>query len=162
MHPTVTGGSWRNWYPLVSSPLYRTVSLCCIMVWRMLCAVGSTQSAWRSCTAIIRTRGVELGHTPPWAYDIRKLPSGMIYAYFFFLVYSNSLKTCMHLWTKRGINPRLHRSVNNRVWLNKDPTRSNSMQSGLFYYRVTTDVSDVTAPIIRSTKNCNRNLRYRS
>ena len=23
-------------------------------------------------------------------------------------------------------------------------------------------VSDVTAPIIRSTKNCNRNLRYKS
>jgi len=150
MHPSVTGGSWRNWQPLASSPLYRTVSLCHIMVWRMLCAVGSTQSAWRSCTAITRTRGVEQEHTSPWIYYNRELPNGMIFAYFFFLVYSNSWKTCMHLWTKRGISPRLHRSVN-RVWLNKNPTRCNSMQSGLFYCRVTLHVSGVTALIIRST-----------
>ena len=30
------------------------------------------------------------------------------------------------------------------------------------YCTVTLHVSGVTAPIIRSTKNCNRNLRYRS
>ena len=34
------------------------------------------------------------------------------------------------------------------------------MQSGLFYCTVTLHVSGVTAPIIRSTKNCNRSLRY--
>jgi len=43
--------------------------------------------------------------------------------------------------------------------VNKNPTRCNSMQ--IFIYRkVTLHVSGVTAPIIRSTKNCNRNLRY--
>ena len=31
------------------------------------------------------------------------------------------------------------------------------MQSDLFYCKVTVHVSGVTAPIIRSTKNCNRN-----
>ena len=46
--------------------------------------------------------------------------------------------------------------------LNKSPTRCNSMQSDLFHCIVTLRVSGVTAPIIRSTKNCNRNLRYRS
>ena len=30
------------------------------------------------------------------------------------------------------------------------------------YCKVTLHVSGVTAPIIRSTKNCNRNLRHRS
>ena len=30
------------------------------------------------------------------------------------------------------------------------------------YCKVTLNVSGVTAPIIRSTKNCNRSLRYRS
>ena len=49
------------------------------------------------------------------------------------------------------------------IWLhvNKNPTRCSSMQ--LFIHcKVTLHVSGVTAPIIRSTKNCNRNLRYRS
>ena len=32
----------------------------------------------------------------------------------------------------------------------------------IYHYKVTLHVSGVTAPIIRSTKNCNRNLRYRS
>jgi len=36
------------------------------------------------------------------------------------------------------------------------------MQSDLFYCRITLHVTGVTAPIIRSTKNCNRNFRYRS
>jgi len=36
------------------------------------------------------------------------------------------------------------------------------MQSDLFYYKVTVHVSGVAAPIIRSTKNSNRSLRYRS
>jgi len=34
--------------------------------------------------------------------------------------------------------------------------------SDLFYRKITIHVSSVTAPIIRSTKNCNRSLRYRS
>jgi len=46
--------------------------------------------------------------------------------------------------------------------LNKNLTRCNSMQSDLFYCKVTLHVSAVTAPIIRSTKNCNLTLRYRS
>ena len=45
--------------------------------------------------------------------------------------------------------------------VNKNPTRCNSMQI-FIYCKVTLHVSGVTAPIIRSTKNCNRNLRYRS
>ena len=36
------------------------------------------------------------------------------------------------------------------------------MQSDLFHCKVTLHVSGVTAPIIKSTKNCNRSLRYRS
>jgi len=36
------------------------------------------------------------------------------------------------------------------------------MQSDLFHCRVTLHVSGVKAPIIRSTKICNRSLRYRS
>jgi len=34
------------------------------------------------------------------------------------------------------------------------------MQSDLFHCKVTLHVSGVTAPIIRSVKNCNRSLRY--
>ena len=45
--------------------------------------------------------------------------------------------------------------------VNKNPTRCNSMQI-FIYCKVTLHVSGVTAPIIRSTKNCNRRLRYRS
>ena len=44
---------------------------------------------------------------------------------------------------------------------NKNPTRCNSMQICI-YCEVTLHVSGVTAPIIRSTKNCNRSLRYGS
>ena len=44
--------------------------------------------------------------------------------------------------------------------LNKSPTRCNSMQSDFFRCKVTLHVSGVTAPIIRSTKNCNHSLRY--
>jgi len=36
------------------------------------------------------------------------------------------------------------------------------MQSDLFHCKVALHVSVVTAPFIRSTKNCNRSLRYRS
>jgi len=36
------------------------------------------------------------------------------------------------------------------------------MQSDLFHCKVTLHVSGFTAPIIRSTKNCNRSLQYRS
>jgi len=36
------------------------------------------------------------------------------------------------------------------------------MQSDLFHCKVTLYISGVTAPIIRSTKNYNRSLRYRS
>ena len=35
-----------------------------------------------------------------------------------------------------------------------------TMQSNLFYGKITLHVSDVTAPNIRSAKNCNRSLRY--
>ena len=42
---------------------------------------------------------------------------------------------------------------------NKNPTRCNSMQI-FIYCKVTLHVSGVKAPIIRSTKNCNRSLRY--
>ena len=45
--------------------------------------------------------------------------------------------------------------------INKNPTICNSMQI-FIYCKVTLHVSGVTAPIIRSTKNCNRSLRYRS
>ena len=44
--------------------------------------------------------------------------------------------------------------------VNKNP-RCNSMQI-FIYCKVTLHVSGVTAPIIRSTKNCSRSLRYRS
>jgi len=46
--------------------------------------------------------------------------------------------------------------------INKSPTRCISMQSDLFYCRITLHVSGVTAPIIRSAKSCKRGLRYRS
>ena len=46
-----------------------------------------------------------------------------------------------------------------RTNVNKIPTRCNSMQI-FIYCKVTLYVSGVTAPIIRSTKNCNRSLRY--
>jgi len=45
--------------------------------------------------------------------------------------------------------------------INKYPTRCNSMQI-FIYCKVTVHVSGVTAPIIMSTKICNRSLRYRS
>jgi len=44
--------------------------------------------------------------------------------------------------------------------VNKNPTRCNSMQI-FIHCKVTLHVSGVRAPIIRSTKKCNRNLRYR-
>jgi len=46
--------------------------------------------------------------------------------------------------------------------INKNPTTCNSMQSDLFYCKITLHVSGVTVPIIRGTKNCNRSLRCRS
>jgi len=46
--------------------------------------------------------------------------------------------------------------------LNKSPTICKCMQSDLFHCKVTLHVSGVTAPIIRSTKNYIRSLRYRS
>ena len=49
-------------------------------------------------------------------------------------------------------------SVHHNSTLNKNPTRCNSNQSDLFFCRITLHVSGVTAPIIRSTKNCNRSL----
>ena len=45
--------------------------------------------------------------------------------------------------------------------VNKNPTRCNSMQI-FIYNKAPVHVSGVTAPIIRSTKNWNRSLRYRS
>ena len=52
-------------------------------------------------------------------------------------------------------------SNTNSLHINKNPTRCNSRQSDLLYCKVTLHVSRVTAPIIRSTKNCIRSLRYR-
>jgi len=37
-----------------------------------------------------------------------------------------------------------------------------TMQSNLFHCKITLHISGVTAPIIRSAKNSNRSLRYRS
>jgi len=37
-----------------------------------------------------------------------------------------------------------------------------TVQSDLFYCKITLHVSGDTAPIIRSAKNCNRSRRYRS
>ena len=51
--------------------------------------------------------------------------------------------------------------ANTLTSVNKNPTRCNFMQI-FIYCKVTLHVSGVTAPIIRSTKNCNRSLRYRS
>ena len=45
--------------------------------------------------------------------------------------------------------------------VNKNPSRCNSMQI-FIYCKVTLHISGVTAPIIRSIKNCNHSLRYRS
>jgi len=45
--------------------------------------------------------------------------------------------------------------------VNKSPTSCNSMQI-FIHCKVTLHVSGVTSPIIRSTKNSNRKLRYRS
>jgi len=36
------------------------------------------------------------------------------------------------------------------------------MQSNFFYCKITLHISGVTGPIIRSARNCNRRLRYRS
>ena len=47
------------------------------------------------------------------------------------------------------------------LYVNTNPTRCNSMQI-FIYCKVTLHVSGVTASIIRSTKNCNHGLRYRS
>jgi len=59
--------------------------------------------------------------------------------------------------------PTLVRILNSRFCasqfiVNKNPTRCNSMQI-FIHCKVTLHVSGVTAPIIRSTKNCNRNVR---
>jgi hypothetical protein len=75
---SVTEGSWRNWYPFVSGPLYWIVSLCQILVWRMWCAISSTQSAGRYCTAVRRTSGVYF-----WSYYVRKLSNGVSFTYKF-------------------------------------------------------------------------------
>jgi len=48
-----------------------------------------------------------------------------------------------------------------RFGVNKNPTRWKSMQI-FIYCKVTLHVSGVTAPIISSTKNCNRSLLNRS
>ena len=54
-----------------------------------------------------------------------------------------------------------HASNNFEYNVNENPTRCKSMQI-FIYCKVTLHVSGVTAPITRSTKNCNRSLRYRS
>ena len=52
-------------------------------------------------------------------------------------------------------------SVRSKGSVNKSPTRCNSTQT-FIYCRVTLHVSGVTAPIIRSTKNCICHLWYKS
>ena len=55
----------------------------------------------------------------------------------------------------------LQEVTNTALIVNRNPTRCNSMQI-FIHSKVTLHVSGVTAPIIRCTKNCNRNLRYSS
>ena len=52
-------------------------------------------------------------------------------------------------------------SMDITVKMNKNPTRCNSMQI-FIYCKITLHTSGVTTPIIRSAKDCNRSLRYRS
>ena len=54
-----------------------------------------------------------------------------------------------------------HKSRKVKTMLIKGPTWCNSMQT-FIHCKVTLHVSRVTVPIIRSTKNCNRYLWYRS
>jgi len=51
--------------------------------------------------------------------------------------------------------------VNTGFSVSRNPTRCNSMQI-FIYCKATLHVSGVTEPIIRTTKNCNRSLWYRS
>jgi len=51
--------------------------------------------------------------------------------------------------------------VQDNSMLIKNPTICNSRQI-FIYCKVTLHVLGVTVPIIRSTKSCNRSLRYRS
>jgi len=67
------------------------------------------------------------------------------------------LRVVIIIVTNTGFTYMLNSNILN---VNKNPTRCNSMQI-FIYCKVTLHVSGVTAPIIRSTKNCNRSLRYR-
>jgi len=69
---------------------------------------------------------------------------------------------CQFTHTHKYLSKYLHINSHLKFTLNKSPTRCNSMQSDLFHCKVTLHVSGITAPITRSTKNCNRSLRYRS
>jgi len=54
-----------------------------------------------------------------------------------------------------------HDETNRSFNVNKNPTRCTSMQI-FIYCKTTLHVSGVTAPIIRSIRNCTRSHRYRS
>ena len=62
-------------------------------------------------------------------------------------------------YLQRGLQATLE--VSSCTGGSKNPTRCNSKQI-FIYCKVTIHVSGVTAPIIRSTRNCKRSLRYRS
>ena len=78
----------------------------------------------------------------------------------------------LHLFALPGCTKRLFRAIRTHpnvhfyraatglLNVNKNPASCNNMQV-FIYCKVTLHVSGVTAPIIKSTKNCNRSIRYR-
>jgi len=81
-------------------------------------------------------------------------------------LYNNfySLKCCMFRLTKAPRVAAAHTFVSTHALVyNTVNKRPNLMQQNAFIYcKVTLHVSGITAPIIRSSKNCNRYLWYRS
>jgi len=73
----------------------------------------------------------------------------------FYLTSASVFHTVALSYTKFKLRLQALKGLN----INKIPTRCNGMQI-FIYCKVTLHVSGVTAPIIRSTKICNRSLRY--